>query len=156
VKDRFPGSAALDALIDRGEETRAPERLAARRIRAAADQDDEAGQLLALGAEAPGDPGAHARAAGAGRSGVEKELRGRVVELVGPHRLDEGDVVHELAELRQELADPGAALPVLTELVRRAKEFRDAFDEGEALVLEQLRGAVLHVQFVQLWLIVEH
>ena len=42
-----------------------------------------------------------------------KICAGRVVELRGVHRSDEGDVVGDLAEVRQQLGDLGAALAVL-------------------------------------------
>ena len=78
-----------------------------------------------------------------------------MVELIRPHRLDEGDFIHLLAEVRQQLADPRPALAVLSEFVRRAEQFRMALDEGETLIFQQIIRARLHVQLDELRLIVE-
>ena len=110
VEDRVAHGPALHALIDAGQKAGAPEGLAAGRVGPAADQDDEAGQVLVLRAQAIGDPRAHRGPAVAGRAGVEEQLGRRMVELVGVHRLDDGDVVDDAAEVRPELADDRAAL----------------------------------------------
>ena len=93
VQDRVAHRPALHALVHAGQKAGAPEGLAAGRVRAAADQDDEAGQVLVLRAQAVGDPRAHRGPAVARRARVEEQLRRRMVELVGIHRLDDRDVV---------------------------------------------------------------
>src|SRR5437667_384872 len=55
VKYRVAGGAALHALVDGRQVAGTPQGLAAGRVGAAADEDDEAGQLLIFGAEAVGD-----------------------------------------------------------------------------------------------------
>ena len=60
-----------------------------------------------------------------------------------------------VGDVRQQLADPGAALPALLELVRRAQQLGMPLDEREPLVLQQLVGAGLHVVLDQLRLVVE-
>ena len=124
-------------------------------IRAPADQDDETRQVLILGAQSVGDPGAHRRATIARRARVEEQLGRRMIELVGVHRLDDGDLVDRAAQVGQELADHRAALTALLKLVWRAQKLGMPFDEGEPLVLEQLVRAGLHVMLDQLGLEVE-
>src|SRR5437870_1551177 len=79
VEDRIAGSAEGDALEGGGEEAAAPVGGAAARPARTALQDDEAGQILRLAAEAVGHPGPHARPAELRRAGVEKNLRRGVV-----------------------------------------------------------------------------
>ena len=70
------------------------------------------------------------------RSGVEQQLGGSVVELIGVHRLDEAQVVRHARQVRQHAADPGSALAVLFELMRRAEQLRRSLDEREPLSFE--------------------
>src|SRR4029453_18505545 len=76
---------------------------------------------------------------------VHEDLGRRMIELRGPHRSHDGDVVDNLREMRQELRELGARLTVFLELERRGQELRRAFDEREALALDQLLGNVLSV-----------
>ena len=48
-------------------------------------------------------------------------IAGIVVDRVGVHRLDDGDVVDDLRRVRQQLADPGAGLAVPAELELRSR-----------------------------------
>ena len=88
-------------------------------------------------------------------AGVHEDLRRRVVELVGLHRADDRDVVGDRREVRQQLGDLGARLPVPLELERRAEQLRRALDEREPLALDQLLGDVLAVVLRQLRLGIE-
>ena len=106
-------------------------------------------------AQAVGDPRAHRGVAGALVAGEQQHLGGGVVELVGPHRVDDRHVVDDRGEVRQQLADPRAALAVLGELVGRAEELGRALDEGEPLALEDFLGAGRAVELVELGLVVE-
>ncbi len=155
IQDRVADRPALDALVDAGQEARAPEGLAAGRVRAAADQHDEARQVLILRSQTVGNPRAHRRAAVARGAGEDVKLGGRVVELIGMHRSDDGDVVGDLAHAGQELADRLPALAALLEPVRRSQELGMPLDEREPLVLEQLVGAGLHVVLDQRGLVIE-
>ena len=65
-----------------------------------------------------------------------------MIELLGGHRPDDGCFVRHFGEVGQEFAHPSAGLPSPLELIRRAQHLRDAFDESEALALEQMLGAV--------------
>ena len=85
-------------------------------------QHDERGQILVERAEPVGEPGAHRGFAVLHRARVD-ELVGRlVIDRVGLHRPDEAEVVGHLRDVRQELAEPHATLPVLRELERRRRE----------------------------------
>ena len=106
VQHRIALRTALHALEDRGQKTAAPEAIAGAGMGAAGDQDDEAGQVLALRAEAIGHPRAHRRPAKLRRAGEQQQLRRGVVELVGEHRLDEAQVVGDAGKLRQGLRHP--------------------------------------------------
>ena len=55
--------------------------------------DDEAGQVLVLGAQAVGDPRAHARPRQRALAAVHQQQRRLVVRDVGVHRADDADVV---------------------------------------------------------------
>ena len=46
------------------------------------------------------------------RAGIHQELAGRVIERVGHHRFHDRDVVHDLAEMRQQFGKLGSALAV--------------------------------------------
>ena len=102
-------------------------------------EDDEAGQVLRLAAQAVGRPRAEARPAELLRAGVHEDLRRRVVERVGDHRLDDRDVVDDLGQVRQQLRQLGPALAVLGELELRPEQRRVRVDERGAIALEQLR-----------------
>ena len=84
-------------------------------------------------------PRAQARPARLREAGVEEDLRRRVVELVGLHRLDEADVVRRLRQVRQHLGELRAALAVLRELEPRPEHRRIGPDEGVALPADDRR-----------------
>ena len=52
---------------------------------------------------------------GSSAAGQEERDRRRVIHRVGVHRLDEAEVVGDRRRVRQEVADPRAALAVLLE-----------------------------------------
>src|SRR5262249_35794918 len=70
-----------------------------------AGQDYEAGQVVALAAQAVGHPGAEAGPAGKRRARVHHHVRWVVVDLVRVHRPDDADVVCNAAGVRQEVGD---------------------------------------------------
>ena len=72
-------------------------------------------------AEAVTEPRAHARPARLLEPGLDERDRRVVIDRIRVHRLDDGDVVDDLRGVRQQLADPGAGLPVLRELVDRLR-----------------------------------
>ena len=114
------------------------------------------GQIAALAAEAVGEPRADARAAEHLAARVHEDLAGRVVELRRVHRADDGDVVGDGRQVRQQLRELGARLAVLLERERRAEQARRALDEREPLSLRnELRGNLLAVVLLQRRLVVE-
>ena len=122
---------------------------------AAGAEDDEAGQVLRLAAQAVERPRAEARLAELLRAGAHQDLAGGVVERVGDHRLDDGDVVDDVRQVRQQLGELGAALAVPGELELRAQQLRVRIDERGAVALEQLRRRQRAVELGELRLVVE-
>ena len=114
VEDRVALGVEPDALEPAGQEAAVPlprgDRLGlaepARR-----GQDDEAGQVVALAAQAVGEPRAHRRPAGDGRAGVHEGVRRVVVDRLGHHRADDADVVGDRGQVREDRADLLAAGP---------------------------------------------
>ena len=78
-----------------------------------------------------------------------------MVELRRVHRAEDGDVVGDRGQVRQELRHLGPALAVLGEAIGRAEQAGRAADEGEALALEELFGGVGAVQLGELRLVVQ-
>ena len=109
------------ALIDAGQEAGLPVLRFLNRVAAGA-HGDEAGQILVLGAQAVGEPRAHAGADQPGVAAVHQQQRRLVVRHVGVHRADDADVVDATRRRAAKmLADFDAALAVLLELERRGK-----------------------------------
>jgi len=82
-------------------------------------EGDERGQVLALGAEAVGDPGPHRGPELVGGAGVEEERGGAVGDALGVHRAHHAVVIRVAGEVREEFRDPAAALAALAELPER-------------------------------------
>ena len=78
-------------------------------------QHDERRQVLVLAAQSITEPRAHAWPAGLLEAGLDERDRRVVIDRLGVHRLDDGDVVDDLRGVREKLADPGAGLAVLGE-----------------------------------------
>lgn len=68
---------------------------------------------------------------------MHQQLRRRVIELIGVHRLEEGDLVGHAGKVRQAVGDPRPRLPVLLEGGLRTEHPRDPLDERKALAFEQ-------------------
>ena len=88
-------------------------------------------------------------------AGVEEQLGGRVVELVGAHRMDQREFVDDSGQVRQKLAHPRAALSMPRKLVRRGEQLGRPLDEREPLAFQKLGRAVLPVVLDELGLVVE-
>jgi hypothetical protein len=123
VQHRFAAGPEAHALIRRRQETAAPqareERLVGVDRLRLREEHDEGRQVLVLAAEAVTEPRAHARASRLLEPRLDERNRGIVIDRLGVHRLDDGDVVDDLRRVRQELADPRARLPVLLEREQR-------------------------------------
>ena len=68
-----------------------------------------------------------------------------MVELVGVHALDDGDVVDHFGQVRQHLRKLGARLAVSGEPETRGQQPGVGADEGVPLVLDDLGGNRLAV-----------
>ena len=91
-------------------------------------------------------------------AGLNERNRRLVIDRLGVHRADDGDVVDHLRRVRQQLGHPGAVLPVLRELEggRRDREARLARrHRGETLALANRVGQILVEPVVHLRLVVE-
>ena len=86
------------ALVDAGQEAVAPQLRADDRL--AGTEDDEAGQVLVLGAQAVGQPGTHARPNRLHVAGVHHQQARLVIGIVGVHRADDADVVDAACRVR--------------------------------------------------------
>ena len=98
------------------------------------------GRSSRLRAQAVEHPRPHAGAAGDDRAGVHERVRRVVIDLLGPHRADDADVVGDAADVREQLADLLAGLAELLEAVLRAEadqllalQLRDLLALGERL-----------------------
>ncbi len=101
-------------------------------------QDDEPGQVLIHLAQPVRDPGAHARPSRLLRSRKDEGAGRIVIDRVGIHRADDGQVVDDLGRVRQQLADPGARLAVTI-------EFEDGRSDGQtALARRHGRDSLPH------------
>ena len=119
-----------------------PVHVAVRRQAARIGQHDERRQVVVHAAQAVADPRTHAGKAGQHETGRLHE-RGRPVHVrLRDHRMDERDVVDALAECRDRIAEPFAALAVLPpakrrihHLVRRRLKQLDRFARIELLAV---------------------
>ena len=150
---RLAAAAKLDALVHAGQEAGAPERgaCAARRT---GEQNHVGGQVAVFGAEAIRDPCTEAGPPPLAKAGVQKHLRRGVVDLIGVQGLHHADVVRHGAQVRQQLAQLQAALAMALKFEFGARQLHLAADEGKALALSQLLGAVLAVHLLQQRLVV--
>lgn len=146
----------------RGQETAAPEAGENRLIRVLAaalgNKDDVSGQVLVHAAKAVGNPRAHAGGAGELRAGVDEGDAGVVVDGLGMHGADYGDIIGHARGVGQEVADPlatGAALLELGQALADGKIFLTGGHACEALALSDGIGEILTVDFFQVWLVVE-
>ena len=128
----------LHALIAAGKKTVAPAGLSTIGLVGARQQHNESRQVAAFAAEPVGEPRPHARPSRDLMAGTHEDLPGRVVELRGVHRLDDGDIVDNRRQVRQQVRELRAALAVTREVVRRAQQFRRSFDEREPLALDDI------------------
>src|SRR5205823_7895948 len=140
IEHRVAARAEQDAVVRGGQEGAAPVGRAAAWALLAGAEDDEAWQVARLAAQAVSRPGAEAGPAELLRSGVHEYLGGRVIEGVGRHRLDNGDVVGAAGQVRQQFGQLDTAPAVAGELELRAKEGGVGPDESGPVALDELRG----------------
>src|ERR1700722_4185499 len=70
----------------------------------AATEDDEAGQIAALGAKSICGPGTHARPALQARPAMEEVVCVRVLREIGDHRSDDSEVIHAGCNIGEQIA----------------------------------------------------
>lgn len=136
----------------RGQEAAAPhageERLRLAFLREGGGEDDKGGQVIALAAQAVGEPGAEAGFAGHLAAGHDEGAGGIVINGAGVDGLHERDLIHDLRGVRHEFTDPHAALPVLLKLEHggRYRQARLAAGHGgDALALADALGQLFVV-----------
>ena len=142
--------AALNALIHAGQKAAAPHAFARIGRLVARHEHDKRRQVARFAAESVADPRAETRGAKTRLAGVKLKLRGRVVELIGGHRVDDADLVLDGAEMRKKIAGPESRAAGLAKLVLRRKQRGMALDEGELLALQivvRTRNAVVFREF---------
>ena len=161
VKDRVAPRAERGGGVLAGKVARLPEprrdRLNLLSVRWLGDEHDEGRQVLVERAEAVGDPGAEAGAAGDLVPGLDVGDRRFVVDRLGVHAPDEANVVDHLRHVRQHLAHPHVVLAVLGELVFRGRNRESLLPRGhrrEPLALPDRIRQVLVVVLAHLGLVV--
>ena len=114
IEHRVAARAETDALVIGRQKARSPQPreqrlIGIQRLRLR-EHHDERRQIMVLAAQPVADPGAHARTAGLLAAALDERDRRIVIDRVRIHRLDDGNVVHDLGGVRQQFADPGAAI----------------------------------------------
>jgi hypothetical protein len=155
VKDRIPTGPALNPLIHTGQKTTSPKTLARIGRFATRKQDDIPWQILVLGTQPVGRPSPQRRVPQTRLPGMNKQLRRRVIELVGLHRTDNRYIIGMLGQPRQELGHPLPALPMLGKGEHRSEHLGNPFDERKPLAFEVLFGTFFAIEFLQRWLVVK-
>ena len=105
VEDRIGARAHLDTLVFRGQEAASPEAGIERLLlaRSPGDHDNIGRKILVRAAEAVAEPGAEARLAGLLDARIDEGDGRIVVDRFGVEALDDGDVVYDLGNLRENL-----------------------------------------------------
>ena len=78
-----------------------------------------------------------------------------MIELIGGHRFDEGQVVGLLGQVGNGVGHPGSALSVLFEFVWGSHQLGDARCEGEAFAFEEFIRAGFVVKLLEFGFVVE-
>ena len=86
---------------------------------------------------------------------IHEELARRVVEGVGDHGFDDGDVVHNFGEVWEEFGDFGAALTVLLKFELWTEKSGIGIDEGGAIAFQEFGRWESAIELSQLRLVVK-
>ncbi len=120
-EDGIAGGAEGDAGVFAGEVATGPETtgdgLELFLVGGLGDEDDEGGEVGVEGAESVGDPGAEAGPAADHVAGLHGGDGGFVVDGLGVHGADEGDVIGATRGPREEFGDPHSVPAMLGEAV---------------------------------------
>ncbi len=152
VEDRRPLRSQERPLIGRRHVATRPILGAGDRPAGGVEHDDEAGEILVDAPEPVVDPRAEAGGARLDLAGVHLEHRRAMNRRVGRHRMEEGDIVDMLRELRKECRDLLPTLPVGRELPLRPHDPSLTLLAAASLRLHLDR---LAVEIVELRLVVE-
>src|SRR5258708_8440970 len=145
----------LHALIERGKEAAAPAGFSTVGLVQAGKEHHKSRQVGAFAADAISQPRAHAGTSQDLVAGVHENLAGGVVELRGLQRFDNGDVMHDGREMRQQVRKLCTALAVPRKGVRRAQELRRSLNKREALALDDVLRNRLAVVSIERGLVIE-
>ena len=162
VQDRFLAATKVDALVFAGQEAAAPQARVQSligRAGSARDHYDVGGQVLVRAAQAVADPGSKAGFAellGAGENVGDGRI---MVDGLGMHRFNDGDVIGNAANVRQGFVDPRAVLAHPFELKHRChagERFLSTGHGGEALTVADGIRQFFPVKFSHGRLVIEH
>ena len=78
-----------------------------------------------------------------------------MIELIAVQRLDDGDIVHHLTQVRKQLRELGARFAVTLEGVGGGQDLGRSPDKSEPLPFQGSFGNVLTVQLLELGLVLE-
>jgi hypothetical protein len=137
IENRLADAPQQRAFVVSGHVAGRPVLGAADRPAAGIEHHAEARQVLVHGAETVVYPRPQARSAAEDFAAVHLQHGRAVLRRVGGHRVDECDVVDAAADVREQVADPLAALAVLLELPPRL--------DDAALVLLAATAGSLHL-----------
>jgi hypothetical protein len=146
--------AQLNPLMPCRQKACAPHCLAAR-VALAGDEHHKVGQIVLSVPQSVVEPGPHAWFASLSVAGGEHVPGGAVVELIGLHPFDEGQLIDDFGQRRQQLAHRRSALAVLLELEGTPQKLLGAAHECQPLIGEQFWRYVLPVQFGEFGFVIE-
>ncbi len=109
----------------------------------------EPGQVLRLAPQPVEHPRAKTRTAKLSRAGLHQHLAGSVIEGVGGHGFNDGDVVHDLRQMRQGFRKFCLTLAMLRKLKLGGVQSRVGPDKGVLLALHDLRRERFAIVFCQ-------
>ena len=125
-QDRITRAAELHALIHRRQKAAAPQAVVKRLVfaptRAKRRHDDISRQIAVQATETIAEPRADAGPSGELRARLAKRDRWIVIDRFRVHRTDDAQLVGDPRGVRQQLADPRAALSMLRKTKRRGRD----------------------------------
>ena len=122
---------------------------------AAGGKHNKSRQITRLGTETVTEPRTEARSAGLGKTGIEKNLPGRVIELIRVHRPDDGDVIDDLGQVRQFVGQLRAGLAVSRKAKPRPQHGGIALDKGVTLIADHRGRQRFALELFQLGLVIK-
>ena len=162
VEHRIADAHEFHAGVLRREKAAAPqsviERLTIRTTGSARNEGHKTREIVVGAAESVGKPRADARAPRELMAGLEKGDRRVVIDRLGVHRADQGDVVRDAGDIRQQLAEFHLRVAVSGELVTRSRERESLLilrHPSDSLSHREMIAHVFPEVFLQLRLVIE-